>query len=108
VSEHHRTPEWSRVTRTIKPQIAASLPRACIDCGRPIFPGDKWQVGHIVPVAIAKVQGWTTAQINAPSNLGPTHTKAPGQRACNQIAGGKLGASIRNTNRNTKKRLPSW
>jgi len=112
VSEHHRTPEWQRTVRVVRPRIAKTLPAQCIDCGRVIMPGDRWQVGHRVPVAVAKAQGWTTAQINDPSNLGPSHAKAPGQRACNQIAGGKLGAKVTQAKavvkREASKRMPSW
>lgn len=52
--------------------------------------------------------GWTTAQINHPTNLGPSHAKGPGQKACNQIAGGKLGAQISNTKKKTTERLLPW
>jgi len=112
MSAHHRTPEWQRTTRANRPRIAKTLPAQCIDCGRVIHPTDRWQVGHIVPVAIAKAQGWTVEQINHPSNLGPTHAKAPGQRACNQIAGGKLGAKASAASnagkREQTRRMPSW
>jgi hypothetical protein len=111
MTAHHRTPEWSKTTRTMRPRLQAAIDAGgarCIDCGRPIVPGQRWQVGHIVSVAQAKAQGWTTQQINAPSNLGPSHAKSPGQRACNQIAGGKLGAAASNKKRNEGKRLPSW
>jgi len=84
------------------------LPQPCIDCGRPIHPTDKWQVGHIVSAAQGKAQGWSTTQINAASNLGPSHAKAPGQPACNQIAGGKLGAAISNDKARASSRLPKW
>ncbi|MDJ0336430.1 hypothetical protein QMG83_14480 [Salinibacterium sp. G-O1] len=47
-------------------------------------------------------------QINDPSNLGASHTKAKGQKACNQIAGGKLGAAATNRKRQTDKNMPSW
>jgi len=108
MSQHHQTPEWSKAVRVNRPRIEATLPAPCVDCGRPIQRGDRWQVGHIVSAAEAKAQGWTMAQINAPSNLGPTHTKAPGQRACNQIAGGKIGAAISNEKARTSSRMPSW
>lgn len=112
MSEHHRTPEWQRTTRANRPRIAKTLPAQCIDCGRVIHPTDRWQVGHRTPVAVAKAQGWTVAQINHPSNLGPTHAKAPGQRACNQIAGGKLGAAKVKAqvaaSRERSERRPAW
>lgn len=89
MTAHHRSPEWQRTVRANRSKIAATLPARCIDCCGAIRPGDRWQVGHRIPVVVAKAQGWTTAQINDLSNLGPTHAKAPGQRACNQIAGGE-------------------
>jgi hypothetical protein len=72
------------------------------------MPGQAWQVGHIISVAHATAQGWTVQQMNAASNLGPSHTKSRGQKACNQIAGGKIGAAISNQKRNERKGLPSW
>ena len=112
MTAHHRSPEWQRTVRANRSKIAATLPARCIDCGGAIRPGDRWQVGHRIPVVVAKAQGWTTAQINDLSNLGPTHAKAPGQRACNQIAGGKLGAKKTQAKvaakRETTKRMPSW
>lgn len=92
----------------MRPIIKANLPARCIDCGRLIYPDMRWQVGHIVSVAAATRAGWTVAQMNDPSNLGPTHAKAPGQRACNQIAGGKLGAAISNAKRAAKARSFNW
>jgi hypothetical protein len=111
MTAHHRTPEWSRTTRAVRPRMQAAIDAgsaACIDCGRPIFPGQRWQVGHIVSVAQAKAQGWTVQQMNAPTNLGPSHAKSRGQKACNQIAGGKIGAAISNQKRNEQKRQPNW
>jgi hypothetical protein len=72
------------------------------------MPDQRWQVGHIVSVAQAKSNGWTIAQMNDSSNLGPSHTKSPGQKACNQIAGGRIGAAKTNAKRREDKRLPHW
>lgn len=111
MSEHHRTASWQTTVRVNRPRIAKTLPAPCIDCGRAITAESKWQVGHIVPVAIAKAQGWSVQQINHPTNLGPTHAKAKGQRACNQIAGGKLGGKISSAKaatRREERRMPSW
>lgn len=108
MTAHHRTPEWQAARRAQRPRIEASLPQPCIECGKPIRKGDRWQVGHRVSVAIAKRKGWTTAQINSPRNLGAVHAKAPGQPACNQIAGGKLGAQIMNDQVRDATRLPKW
>lgn len=108
MTAHHRTPEWAATTRRMRPIIKANLPARCVDCGRLVYEEQRWQVGHIVSAAHALRMGWTTAQINDPSNLGPTHTKGPGQRACNQIAGGKLGAAIAIAKRATKTRKFNW
>lgn len=108
VTEHHRTSEWQRARAQARPRIAAALPLPCIDCHQPVRTDQKWQVGHRTPVSVAKRMGWTPAQINAPENLGPTHAKAPGQKACNQIAGGKLGASRTNQKRRDERRLFPW
>lgn len=103
---HHRTPEWARLRRRVRPIIAASLPRPCIDCGHPVHPEDRWQVGHVVAVS----QGGSDDL----SNLGPSHAKGSGPRgrACNQIAGGRMGAAIqgkaRAVTRETERRLPKW
>jgi hypothetical protein len=113
MSQHHRNGGWtSKDSAHWRPIIEASLPAPCVDCGRPIHRGDKWQVGHRVSKAEAAAMGWTKAQSNRAENLGPSHTKAPGQRACNQIAGGKLGARITNTKRRTERaderQEPGW
>lgn len=108
MTDHHRTTEWARTTRIMRPRIEAQLPLPCVDCGRPVHREQKWQVGHIVPVTEAKRMGWSTAQMNAPTNLGPSHAKGPGQRACNQIAGGKLGAHHTKVKKLNDRRLPAW
>jgi hypothetical protein len=108
VSAHHRTAEWARTTRANRPRIAATLPARCIDCGRMITADQKWQVGHRVPAAVGKAMGWSSAEINAPENLGPSHTKGPGQKACNQIAGGRLGSRVATTHRRAAQRMPQW
>lgn len=101
VSEFHQTSAWQRARRRARPLIEASLPLPCIDCGWPVLPGDgsRWEVGHITPVSIARGMGWSDEEINALSNLGPSHRKGPGQRACNRIAGGRLGAAKTNAAR---------
>lgn len=108
MSAHHRTAEWQAARRVARPIIEASLPQPCIDCGRPIERGDRWQVGHRVAAAVARRLGWTVQQINALANLGPTHAKARGQRACNQIAGGLLGAAMQRTRARAARRMPGW
>lgn len=117
MSEHHRTAEWVRVRSVAKPRIAAQISAGlgvCIDCGRHIEAGTPlthWQVGHRVSVSAAKAAGWTDAQVNAMSNLGPSHSKASGY-SCNQRAGGRMGARAVNNKRAQKRRedkdLPNW
>lgn len=108
MSAHHRTAAWQRTTRSQRPIIAAQLPAPCIDCGQPVHASQRWQVGHRVAAAVAKRMGWSEEQINSPSNLGPSHGKSRGQRACNQIAGGKLGAQRSRASRPSSRRMPSW
>ena len=112
MSAEHRTAEWAAVRRRARPIIEASLPAPCVDCGGPVLRSQRWQVGHRVSVAVAKQQGWPLSRIHALTNLGPSHAKARGQRACNQIEGGKLGAQIRNDRRRAQRAartgLPGW
>lgn len=103
MSEHHRTTSWKVILRTVKPRVAAALPSPCINgCGRMVEHGSTFDLGHIVDVAVAKRQGWTTQQINDPSNLGPAHPK------CNRSSGGKAGRAIQVAAQKKKRRLPSW
>lgn len=101
MSRHHREGWTSTDLRYWKPRIEAQLPLPCVDCGRPIYPGckDTWQVGHRIPKALG---GTNTAE-----NLGPSHRKGLRQKACNQIAGGKLGAQIQGKNLGIDRRLPN-
>jgi hypothetical protein len=97
MSRHHDNGGWTTADRNrtrpiLEAQVAAG--RVCIDCGKPIYPGQKWQVGHIVSKAEAKRLGWSNAMSNDLSNLGPSHTKGRGQQACNQRAGGQLARRI--------------
>jgi hypothetical protein len=91
----------------MKPRIASEIAAGrgqCLDCGGYIPPGTPlthWQVGHRVGVAQAKAQGWSDQEIDALSNLGPSHSKASG-RACNQIDGGRAGAAATNRTRLAK------
>ena len=110
MTEHHRSPEWARVTRVMRPRIKATLPAPCVDCGHPVDPEGAWQIGHIVSVAQGKQMGWTTQQINDPTNLGPSHSNKSGPqgRSCNQSAGGRLGAQVSNIKKKTDRRLLPW
>lgn len=103
MSEHHRTTAWSKVLRVQKPRVAAALPAPCIEgCGRMVEHGSTFDLGHIVSVADALMQGWTTQQINDPSNLGPAHP------TCNRRNGGKAGRAKQVAARRQTRRLPTW
>lgn len=103
MSQHHRTPAWSVVLRTIKPRVAAALPLPCVEgCGRTVNPGDTFDLAHIVSVAAAKRLGWTERQMNDPSNLGPAHPK------CNRSAGGRQGRAKQVAAQRQTRRLPQW
>lgn len=103
MSEHHRSAAWKVVLRTVKPRVAAALPLPCTEgCGRMVEPGSTFDLAHIVSVAAATRMGWTTQQMNDPSNLGPSHP------ACNRSRGGAAGRAIQTQRQQQKKRLPSW
>lgn len=61
------------------------LPLACRRCGRPVTPGQRWQVGHILDRALGGDDGI--------ENQWPEHQR------CNLSAGGRLGAAITNSRR---------
>jgi hypothetical protein len=95
MSVNHRTKSYGRANAAARPRIrelVRSGEAYCVDCGRPVV-DDRWQVGHIVGFDKGRAAGWSDAQINAQTNLGPSHSKGagPGGRSCNQSAGGKLG-----------------
>lgn len=54
-------------------------PTQCGICGRPVNPGDDWQLDHITPIAEAPEQAWN------PDNHRITHAK------CNATRGSRLG-----------------
>lgn len=85
MSQHHRAGKHTTRAPRIRAQLTPQLPLPCVDCGRAVFPGDAWQVGHI----LAAVHGGQTTL----ANCGPSHT------ACNRRAGGKLGAAVTNAKR---------
>lgn len=79
----------------------AMLPHACRRCGNPILPTDpesSWHAGHREDRAAGGTE----------DGIEPEHAK------CNTSAGGKLGASITNSQRATKpthierERAPQW
>lgn len=98
MSQAHRSPEWHRARRTVAAIIRARLERGdqvqCVDCGRPIQHGQRWDVGHI----IAADAGGSVET----SNLGASH------RGCNRSAGGRMGAIKTNRASRRARRLPTW
>lgn len=60
--------------------IQAGAMPTCRRCSKPIKPGQPWQLGHIVDLAL----GGT-----------PKH-RAPEHKRCNEAAGGQLSAALRN------------
>jgi len=99
MSQHHRE-KWDTQTAALwRKRIAAILPAPCVDCHRPVYPDQKWSVGHIIPVSDPQ-------STNTADNLGPSHV------ACNSKAGGKLGAKVVNTKRRAtsheEKRIREW
>ena len=93
MSQHHRDIGWSRIARTLRPRIAASLPQPCIRCGRIVTPDMAWDVGHRVDLAMPGSDPW---------DAGPEH------RRCNRSAGGKAGAAKTNASRRANRRMPQW
>lgn len=110
MTAHHTGAEWQKVRSIALPIIRATLPAPCIEqrCQRGgiVHPGQRWQVGHIVSASTAKRMGWTRAQIDHLSNLGPSHGR------CNASEGGKLGSQVtaakRAPRREASRRMPSW
>ncbi len=76
-------------TKTARAQWAPAVAQGypCGFCGRPILPGEKWDVDHIIP----RSQGGTT---------GPTR---PAHATCNRRAGQRLAI---NNKREAKPTLP--
>lgn len=101
MSQHHRAQKWTTHSPKLRKLIEPQLPLPCVNCGQPVMPEHKWQVGHRQDAARG---GRPTL-----ANVGPVHVKsALWPRNCNQIAGGKLGARITNGKRQAKKDIRPW
>lgn len=112
MSQHHRRQKWTthapKLRKVIEAQLAAAGALPCVDCRRPVLHGvHRWQVGHIDDAA----RGGKPSI----SNVGPSHSKTFGPdgstlwpRNCNQIAGGKLGASVTNSRRRASQDIRPW
>lgn len=94
MSRHHRAQQWSTYQPKFKALIAAQLPAPCVECGRPVMPGDRWEVGHRTPAALG---GQPTL-----ANVGPVHWR------CNHRKGGQLGAAMTHRRRRDAKGLREW
>lgn len=94
VSRHHSESHHHRDRGRVRATIAAQLPMPCVECGRPVTPGQTWHVAHVVP---ASAGGRTTVD-----NCGPAHAR------CNLIAGGRMGAAITNGARAQSQGIRPW
>ena len=79
MSQHHRDQRWTSFNTKRRAQLERQTSRTCIECGGAIAPGQRWEVGHIVPASLG---GRPTI-----ANTGPVHV------LCNRRAGGKLAAA---------------
>lgn len=100
MSDFHRTKEWSRFVRQVRPVIEASLPQPCVNgAGRCwIMPGQAFHVAHIMDAAL-----YPDLALDR-NNVGPACS------AHNLADGGRAGA--RKTNllrkRRTEGEFPRW
>lgn len=95
----HRSPEWSRTTRTVRAQARRAHANGdvivCWRCGRPI-PVDAddrliFDVGHIDPNGGEGID-----------NAAPEHRSRSGLCVGNRAHGGRMGAAITNARKSTK------
>lgn len=113
MSQHHRAQQWSTHSPKLREKLIALMRRnggalPCVECGHPVVLGlHKWQVGHRQD---AGKGGRPTI-----GNVGPVHSKTFDDRGrtvwprnCNQIAGGKAGASVTNSRRQASKDIRPW
>ena len=101
MSRHHVEQQWSTHSPKLRAMIKPTLPAPCVECGRPVLPEHKWQVGHRLD---AGEGGRPTL-----ANVGPVHVRSElWPRNCNQIAGGRKGAAKVNGTRRAQRRMPSW
>ena len=92
MSAKHRSRTFHRNARTIRAQVARlwdlGEPVACWRCGRPIHPGQPWDVGHINDSATSDLE-----------DLAPEHRHGTTTCIGNRRAGGRLGAAVTNGRR---------
>jgi 5-methylcytosine-specific restriction endonuclease McrA len=101
VSQHHRRQKWSTHSPKLRKKIAPRLPLPCLNCPHPVMPTDTWQVGHVIDAS----RGGRAVIGNA----GPSHAWCPTcKKRCNQVAGGRLGATVTNSRRQARKDIRPW
>ncbi len=83
MTEKHRSAEWQRNSKHVRSRVRAAWAAGdepeCWRCGRPIYEGALFDVGHIDPFGGEGLE-----------NLAPEH------RGENRRAGGRVGARITN------------
>lgn len=98
MSRHHRAQKWSGKSPKLRKLIEPQLPLPCVECRRPVMPGQPFDVAHIQS---AEHGGTPTL-----ANVGPAHPH------CNRKAGGKRGAQITHNGRraatNRAKGIRAW
>ena len=67
---------------------ATQLPLPCSKCKRPVVPGQRWQVDHLIPRALG-------GDLTDRANQWPAHGR------CNERAGTALGMQIKNARKKT-------
>ena len=88
MSRHHRAQKWSKHSPKLRALIEPQLPLPCGRCGKPVMPGSRWHVGHI----IAAEEGGQPVY----SNVRPEHA------SCSHRSGGKRAAQIVNARRSAR------
>lgn len=98
MSEVHRDPVYVRNSRIVRKILTQQIEQGeyvrCVNCGRPVHEGQRFDVGHIVQPN----KGGT----HDLENLGAAH------RRCNRSDGGRDGARMTNRASRRARRLPSW
>lgn len=95
MSKHHTAQKWSTHSPKLRAKILPLLPLPCIECGRPVTKDMKWHVGH-------RLAAMVPGSRPTAANTGPAHA------GCNLKAGGKLGAKVTNSRRQTAKGIRAW
>lgn len=94
MSAIHRTAAWRKLITEVRPIYRAAIKAGtgrCGRCGKPVLPGQKFDVGHIDP------HGPLTR-----ANVRLEHAY------CNRAAGGRQGAATTNAKRTKSKGFPAW